>query len=133
MQTEEINKRAPVEEVRRAEPAGEIFTPSAADSASLAQEAVRAPIGQEPDIMSFLEQPDTQQMLAELSAKQASRVQTAGNDAAANQKKKRVTSSLGMREEKTTNPANDRPMPRFYVNTGRFGTTMGAGSRRPLG
>lgn len=133
MQNEEINKRAPVEEVRRDEPAGEIFTPSDADSASLAQEAVRAPIGQEPDIMSFLEQPDTQQMLAELSAKQASRVQSAGNDAASNQKKKRETSSLGMREEKTTNPANDRPMPRFYVNTGRFGTTRGAGSRRPLG
>lgn len=133
MQQEEINRRAPVEEVRRAEPAGETFAPSSGESASLAKEAVRAPIGQEPDIMSFLQQPDTEQMLAELAAKQASRVQSASNDAAPDTRKKRKSSSSFYEEEKTTNPANDRPLPRFYVNTGRFGTTMGAGSRRPLG
>ena len=133
MQQEEINRRAPAEEVRRAEPAGEVFAPSSGESASLAKEAVRAPIGQEPDIMSFLQQPDTEQMLAELAAKQASRVQSASNDAAPDTRKKRKSSSSFYEEEKTTNPANDRPLPRFYVNTGRFGAIAGAGSRRPLG
>lgn len=133
-QTEEVNKRPQVEEeIRKAEPASSIYSPSGTETASLAKEAVRAPIGQEPDIMSFLQQPDTEKMLAELTAKQASKVETAGNNGALDKKKKRETSAFDVAPVKTTNPANDRPLPRFYVNTGRFGTIAGAGSRRPLG
>lgn len=133
-QAEEVNKRPQVEEeIRKADPATSIYSPSGTETASLAKEAVRAPIGQEPDIMSFLQQPDTEKMLAELTAKQASKVETAGNNGALDKKKKRETSAFDVAPVKTTNPANDRPMPRFYVNTGRFGTIAGAGSRRPLG
>ncbi|NBX75251.1 MAG: hypothetical protein EBQ92_01695, partial [Proteobacteria bacterium] len=62
-----VEQRAPAtmeEEVRAAEPVSEIFLPSPMRGREMSEQAVKAPIGEEPDIMSFLEQPDTQQMLA---------------------------------------------------------------------
>lgn len=130
-QRKAVEQRAPApteEEVRTAEPVSEVFSPSPAQGREMSEQAVKAPIGEEPDIMSFLEQPDTQQMLAELTAKQRRQIENARNDAALAEQKKREEEAAAER----TRPANARPTPRFYVSTGRFGSVTGAGDRRSL-
>jgi len=115
-------------------PSADTFKPSAKESVTMAEQAVQAPIGMqdkapEPDIMSFLSNPDTQGMIAELAAKQANRVQSASNIPDFKPRKKNEDDEDGMSPSSTTT-ANVRPPPRFFVNTGRFGTMAGGGSRR---
>lgn len=133
-QQQEINKRAPVqEEIRKAQPVSDIYSPTTEQSLGLAREAVRAPVSiQDADILSFLQQPDNEQMLAELSAKQQRKIASASNEAGPNPFKKMEDDeeSDSPSGNGRTNPANVRPPPRFYVNTGRFGSLVGAGSRR---
>ena len=127
-QQEQINKTpAP-------KPSADTFKPSAKESVAMAEQAVKAPIGTqdkapEPDIMSFLNNPDTQGMIAELANKQASRVQSAGNIPDFKPLKKNEDDGDSTSPSSTTT-ANVRPPPRFFVNTGRFGTMAGGGSRR---
>jgi len=127
-QQEQINKTP------EPKPSADTYKPSAKESVAMAEQAVKAPIGMqdkapEPDIMSFLNNPDTQGMIAELSAKQANRVQSAGNIPDFKPRKKNEDDEDGMSPSSTTT-ANVRPPPRFFVNTGRFGTMAGGGSRR---
>jgi len=127
-QQEQINKTP------EPKPSADTFKPSAKESVAMAEQAVKAPIGMqdkapEPDIMSFLNNPDTQGMIAELAAKQANRVQSAGNIPDFKPLKKNEDDEDGMSPSSTTT-ANVRPPPRFFVNTGRFGTMAGGGSRR---
>jgi hypothetical protein len=127
-QQEQINKTP------EPKPSADTFKPSAKESIAMAEQAVKAPIGMqdkapEPDIMSFLNNPDTQGMIAELAAKQANRVQSAGNIPDFKPRKKNEEDEDGMSPSSTTT-ANVRPPPRFFVNTGRFGTMAGGGSRR---
>ena len=127
-QQEQINKTP------EPKPSADTFKPSAKESVAMAEQAVKAPIGMqdkapEPDIMSFLSNPDTQGMIAELAAKQANRVQSAGNIPDFKPRKKNEDDEDGMSPSSTTT-ANVRPPPRFFVNTGRFGTMAGGGSRR---
>jgi len=115
-------------------PSADTYKPSAKDSVAMAEQAVKAPIGiqdktPEPDIMSFLSNPDTQGMIAELAAKQANRVQSASNIPDFKPRKKNEDDEDGISPSSTTT-ANVRPPPRFFVNTGRFGTMAGGGSRR---
>jgi len=130
MQQEQINKTP------EPQPSADTYKPSAKESVAMAEQAVKAPIGiqdkaPEPDIMSFLNQPDTQRMIGELVAKQANRVQSAGNIPDFKPRKKNEDDEDGMGPSSTTT-ANVRPPPRFFVNTGRFGTMAGGGSRRSL-
>jgi len=127
-QQEQINKTP------EPKPSADTYKPSAKESVAMAEQAVKAPIGMqdkapEPDIMSFLSNPDTQGMIAELAAKQANRVQSAGNIPDFKPRKKNEDDEDGMSPSSTTT-ANVRPPPRFFVNTGRFGTMAGGGSRR---
>jgi hypothetical protein len=127
-QQEQINKTP------EPKPSADTFKPSAKESVAMAEQAVKAPIGMqdkapEPDIMSFLNNPDTQGMIAELATKQANRVQSAGNIPDFKPRKKNEEDEDGMSPSSTTT-ANVRPPPRFFVNTGRFGTMAGGGSRR---
>jgi hypothetical protein len=127
-QQEQINKTP------EPKPSADTFKPSAKESVAMAEQAVKAPIGMqdkapEPDIMSFLNNPDTQGMIAELAAKQANRVQSASNIPDFKPRKKNEDDEDGMSPSSTTT-ANVRPPPRFFVNTGRFGTMAGGGSRR---
>jgi len=127
-QQEQINKTP------EPKPSADTYKPSAKESVAMAEQAVKAPIGiqdkaSEPDIMSFLSNPDTQGMIAELAAKQANRVQSAGNIPDFKPRKKNEDDEDGMSPSSTTT-ANVRPPPRFFVNTGRFGTMAGGGSRR---
>lgn len=135
MQQEQINKTP------ETKPSTDTYKPSQKEALAMMDQAVKAPIGiqnktQEPDIMSYLNQPDTQSMLAELSAKQANRVQSAGSMPDLKPLKKKKD---GEEDEEgvdsssssvSTSTANVRPPPRFFVNTGRFGTMAGGGSRR---
>ena len=127
-QQEQINKTP------EPKPSADTYKPSAKESVAMAEQAVKAPIGiqdktPEPDIMSFLSNPDTQGMIAELAAKQANRVQSAGNIPDFKPRKKNEDDEDGTSPSSTTT-ANVRPPPRFFVNTGRFGTMAGGGSRR---
>ena len=127
-QQEQINKTP------EPKPSADTYKPSAKESVAMAEQAVKAPIGMqdkapEPDIMSFLNNPDTQGMIAELSAKQANRVQSASNIPDFKPLKKNEDDEDGTSPSSTTT-ANVRPPPRFFVNTGRFGTMAGGGSRR---
>lgn len=127
-QQEQINKTP------EPKPSADTYKPSAKESVAMAEQAVKAPIGiqdkaSEPDIMSFLSNPDTQGMIAELAAKQANRVQSAGNIPDFKPLKKNEDDEEGTSPSSTTT-ANVRPPPRFFVNTGRFGTMAGGGSRR---
>jgi hypothetical protein len=133
---EELSKRQQeqINKTPEPKPSADTFKPSAKESVAMAEQAVKAPIGiqdkaPEPDIMSFLNNPDTQGMIAELSAKQANRVQSAGNIPDFKPRKKNEDDEDGMSPSSTTT-ANVRPPPRFFVNTGRFGTMAGGGSRR---
>jgi len=129
-QQEQINKTP------EPKPSADTYKPSANESVAMAEQAVKAPIGiqdkaPEPDIMSFLSNPDTQGMIAELVAKQANRVQSASNipDFKPLKKNKDAEDEESTSSSSTTT-ANVRPPPRFFVNTGRFGTMAGGGSRR---
>jgi len=129
-QLEQINKTP------ETKPSADTYKPSAKDSVAMAEQAVKAPIGiqdkaPEPDIMSFLSNPDTQGMIAELAAKQANRVQSASNIPDFKPlKKNKDTEDEDGTSTSSTSTANVRPPPRFFVNTGRFGTMAGGGSRR---
>jgi len=70
--------------------------------------------------------------IAELAAKQANRVQSAGNipDFKPRKKNKDTEEDEDGTNPSSTTTANVRPPPRFFVNTGRFGTMAGGGSRR---
>jgi hypothetical protein len=133
---EELSKRQQeqIDKTPEPKPSADTYKPSAKESVAMAEQAVKAPIGiqdkaPEPDIMSFLSNPDTQGMIAELSAKQANRVQSAGNIPDFKPLKKNEDDEDGTSSSSTTT-ANVRPPPRFFVNTGRFGTMAGGGSRR---
>ena len=137
---EELSKKQQkqINKTPEPKPSADTYKPSAKESMAMAEQAVKAPIGSqerppEPDIMSFLSNPDTQGMIAELAAKQANRVQSAGNIPDFKPRKKNEDDEDGTSPSSTTT-ANVRPPPRFFVNTGRFGTMAGGGSRRsPLG
>ena len=127
-QQEQINKTP------EPKPSADTYKPSAKESMAMAEQAVKAPIGSqerppEPDIMSFLSQPDTQNMLAELAAKQANQVQSASSIPSFKPRKKNNEEDDEYGTSSTTT-ASVRPPPRFFVNTGRFGTMAGGGSRR---
>lgn len=127
-QQEQINKTP------EPKPSADTYKPSAKESMAMAEQAVKAPIGSqerppEPDIMSFLSQPDTQSMLAELAARQANQVQSASNIPSFKPRKKNNEEDDEYGTSSTTT-ASVRPPPRFFVNTGRFGTMAGGGSRR---
>lgn len=133
---EELSKKQQqqINKTPEPKPSADTYKPSAKEFMAMAEQAVKAPIGSqdrppEPDIMSFLSQPDMQGMLAELSAKQANQVQSAGNIPDFKPRKK---NSDGDDEYGTPSAttASVRPPPRFFVNTGRFGTMAGGGSRR---
>ena len=133
---EELSKRQQdqINKTPEPKPSADTYKPSAKESVAMAEQAVKAPIGvqdkaPEPDIMSFLSNPDTQGMIAELAAKQANRVQSAGNIPDFKPRKKNEDDEDGTSPSSTTT-ANVRPPPRFFVNTGRFGTMAGGGSRR---
>jgi len=133
---EELSKRQQeqINKTPEPKPSADTYKPSAKESVAMAEQAVKAPIGiqdkaPEPDIMSFLSNPDTQGMIAELAAKQANRVQSAGNIPDFKPLKKNEDDEDGTSPSSTTT-ANVRPPPRFFVNTGRFGTMAGGGSRR---
>ena len=129
-QKNRINQVPAQEEVRKATPVSDIYSPSPEEAMGITRQATKAPIGaQEKDIIDWLQQPEQEQLLAELSARQVRKIETASSDAAIPPFKKRETSSIE-EESGTTNPASIRPPPRFYVNTGRYGTLLGAGSRR---
>ena len=127
-QQEQINKTP------EPKPSADTYKPSAKESMAMAEQAVKAPIGSqerppEPDIMSFLSQPDTQGMLAELAARQANQVQSASSIPSFKPRKKNNEEDDEYGTSSTTT-ASVRPPPRFFVNTGRFGTMAGGGSRR---
>lgn len=127
-QQEQINKTP------EPKPSADTYKPSQKEALAMAEQAVKAPIGSqerppEPDIMSFLSQPDTQNMIAELAAKQANQVQSASNIPSFKPRKKNNEEDDEYGTSSTTT-ASVRPPPRFFVNTGRFGTMAGGGSRR---
>ena len=141
-QKQEVDKRPTTleqEEVKKATPVSEndIYSPTPKESMGLATEATKAPIGaQERDVLDFLQQPEQEQLLAELTAKQQQKIETARNEAN-NYFDKKIETASGdeedsFRKKGMARPANARPLPRFYVSTGRFGTITGAGSRRSL-
>lgn len=134
---EELNKKQQeqINKTPEPKPSADTYKPSAKESVAMAKQAVKAPIGvqdktPEPDIMSFLNQPDTQGMLAELVARQANQVQSAGNNSGFDPYKKNKDEEDENGNPSSTTAANVRPPPRFFVNTGRFGTMAGGGSRR---
>lgn len=133
---EELSKRQQeqINKTPEPKPSADTYKPSAKESVAMAEQAVKAPVGiqdKAPDIdwMSVMDKPDTQGMLAELAARQANQVQSAGNIPDFKPRKKNEDDEDGTSPSSTTT-ANVRPLPRFFVNTGRFGTMAGGGSRR---